>query len=170
MKVNTQKAKQLIKLTLLVGLLTYAAFFFYGAIMAYDFCNGPRGPANSSERSACFQLNHDAYQRMPLLIDHPAFENCSFSKIKHGNYWATLNCLDDKQNNGLFSPMDEVQSACTTFNNQSYKEILECIATDREARARVLENTSHPYYVECSNQWHQYSHIEMCMSSPAWRK
>ena len=87
MKVDIEKSKKLVKLSILALLLTYAAFFCYGAIMAFDFCNGPMGPADSSERSACFQLNHSAYQRLPLLIDHPAFADCSFLRLKRGNYW-----------------------------------------------------------------------------------
>lgn len=77
-KVSIEKSKKLIKISILALLLTYAAFFCYGAVMAFDFCNGPMGPADPSEQSACFQLNHTAYQRLPLLIDHPAFGKYSF--------------------------------------------------------------------------------------------
>ena len=43
MKVDIEKSKKLVKLSILALLLTYAAFFCYGAIMAFDFCNGPMG-------------------------------------------------------------------------------------------------------------------------------
>lgn len=170
MKVHIQKSKKLIKISILALLLTYAAFFCYGAIMAFDFCNGPMGPADPSERSACFQLNHTAYQRVPLLIDHPAFEKCSFLRMKRGNYWTILNCLKDNQESGLFRPMDDVESDCTVFKNQSDTEILGCITRERKAKEWVLDNQSNPYYAECIEHWSQYSNIEMCMESPAWRK
>ena len=145
MKINISKAKKSIKPTLIALLATYISFYLYGRYTSQDFCHGPMGPEDPREKSSCIQLNLDAYQRLPLLIDHPAFEDCSFSRLKRGNHWTVLNCLNDK-------------------------EILSCIETDREAKGWVLDNQSNPYYAACKNYWSQYSHIEMCMNSPAWRK
>lgn len=170
MKINISKAKKSIKPTLIALLATYISFYLYGRYTSQDFCHGPMGPADPREKSSCIQLNLDAYQRLPLLIDHPAFEDCSFSRLKRGNHWTVLNCLNDKNNHGILDPMDDVESECTVFKNQTYKEILSCIETDREAKGWVLDNQSNPYYAACKNYWSQYSHIEMCMNSPAWRK
>lgn len=66
--------------------------------------------------------------------------------------------------------MDDVESDCTIFKNQSDQEILGCIIRDRKAREWVLDNQSNTYYTECIELWTHYSHREMCMKNAAWRK